>query len=318
MKAASSYDLITKQRHGDMKSQAVPFRHLNNYVKKVLIQEALDQVKGRYPQLSDAVVLDLASGRGGDIGKWLYMKSPAINAAEVSSATKALTTTYYECYDISDEAVAEAQRRCNILTSNSPISTFHASFFVADCFSEDFLKCTLRESSHFGKFHIVSIQFAFHYACRSEEAMQTLLESISSALVPGGVVILTTVNQDELSGRVGSNRLGNSLFQIKLVADMAELSASYEKDKEFLLPLGTKYHFNLDGFVDCEEYVVPSKILENTASKVGLQKLKSHSRPFLDFLNDYRQSWKNNKGNTLSNDEVELVTIYCSFLFIKE
>ncbi|CCW59909.1 unnamed protein product [Phytomonas sp. EM1] len=301
-----------------MHSQEVPYRHFNNYVKKVLIQEALDHVKGRFPELTDVAVLDLASGRGGDIGKWFYMKSPSISDVDSSAATKALTTTTYECYDVSDEAVAEARRRCDAMVSTSSTSTFHASFFVADCFSAGFLKRTLRESPYFGKFHIVSIQFAFHYACRSEEAIEMLLESISSALVPGGVVLLTTVSQDELSERVWGNRFGNSLFTIKLATDVPEWSAPREGDKKFLLPLGTKYHFKLEGFVDCEEYVVPLEVVEKVARRVGLQKLASHSQPFLNFFNDYRKSWKKNKGNRLSADEVELVTLYCSLFFIKE
>lgn len=310
--AAVSYNNVARKRDGDMSSKDVPYRHFNNHVKKTLIQASLDAVKKESPSLTGVNVLDIASGRGGDIGKWLYMQSPKL-CKETSHLPRAsvLKATHYEGFDVSAESVAEAQHRYDTFGSGIECT---ASFSVADCFSFSFLD-TLRQHPRFGKFNMVSIQFALHYACGDEALLGDLLATVAESLAVGGVFLVTTVNPAELARRVASGDLSNSLYKIVLASDTPEWR---EVDGQQLLATGTQYHFQLDGFVDCPEYVVPLDYIADCCSKHGLESHPQLSMPFCAFLPEYEASWHNNKGNVLSAEERALVTLYHALFYVKK
>ncbi|CAJ1035745.1 mRNA capping enzyme, putative [Leishmania lindenbergi] len=313
--AAAAYDDVTRKRKDDWSSQQVAFRHFNNFVKKTLIQFSLDRVLANVAASASegAAVLDIASGRGGDIGKWFYMQSSAQGDARAPSCS--LHTTVYDCYDISPECISEAERRCKemIATMERP-SRCCASFTVADCFSESFLRGTLPSSPHFGRYNIVSIQFAFHYACRSLDLVRDVFSAVSSALAPGGVVLITTVDLATLSKRAAEGMMGNELYSITFPNPPEYTTVS---DGSTLLVTGTEYHFRLEGFVDCPEYVVPYDAVVQIASEAQLCLCESMSKPFSEFVPHYSANWKANRGNRLSQAELELVTLYRTLCFEK-
>lgn len=314
--AASSYDAVTRRRQGDLSSKEVPYRHFNNYVKKSLIQFALDSVHRSHPEQTGAAVLDLASGRGGDVGKWLFMRSPQHGTAASSSVV--LHATYYECYDISPESINEAQRR---FESFSGQHDCEASFHVADCFSSAFLTTDLRQSAYYGRFAVVSVQFAFHYACKDDESIRQLMEAVAGALEPGGVFIATTVDHEALSHCVKEGKCENSLYHIQLESTpLWECCGEGASTSEVLLQTGTRYHFRLEGFVDCPEYVVPLTLVRDCAGANGMSECTAMSRPFNEFLREYQADWKKHKGNgpKITPAERELVTLYRTMCFIKQ
>lgn len=310
--ASSSYDNIARARKGDINSQRVAFRHFNNYVKKVIIQYALDIAAPLTYPVNEAAVLDLASGRGGDLGKWLFMQSPPFGDGRFSNDIVRIGC--YDCYDISPECIREANSRFQETLSKRANLTCRASFTVADCFSADFLSRTLPGSPYFGHYHIISIQFAFHYACHSRESMRRLLQAVSAALVPSGILIITTVDEHALATRVRANALENSLFRIRF-----DNPPEFEEREsgEFLLKAGTEYHFKLEGFVDCPEYVVPRTDVLVEAAAVKLFLCENMSRPFEEFIPAYASDPRKNKGNMLSDVEIELVTLYMTLCFQK-
>lgn len=54
--ASASYDAVTRQRSGDMRSKQIPFRHFCNYVKKKLIQYVLDELSTTHSQSTPMTV----------------------------------------------------------------------------------------------------------------------------------------------------------------------------------------------------------------------------------------------------------------------
>lgn len=311
--AAISYSEVTRNRKDDMRSKEVPFRHFNNYIKKMLIQFALDTCRQNANHTAGVSVLDLGSGRGGDIGKWLYSQSPALGVSTAKlPRSEVVRTSYYEGYDISSECIAEAQRRYDSFDMPEKCP---ATFSVADCFTEQFLRLDLRKSPHFGMFDIVSVQFAFHYACRSRKSIRSVMEGIAAALKKGGVVIITTVDYRELSKRVCCQQMSNSLYSLSLT-DTPKWESG--PGGEQLLTLGTEYHFQLDGFVNCSEFVVPLPFVYDDAIECGLRECSNMSGPFERFLPSYESNWKLSKGNKLSGDERELVTLYRTLCFEKQ
>ncbi|KAH9581932.1 mRNA (guanine-N(7))-methyltransferase domain [Trypanosoma melophagium] len=306
-RTATSYDEIARKRAGDLSSKETPFRFFNNYVKKTLIQFALDHIK-RETSSRDAIVLDLASGRGGDMGKWLHSQSPELNFATAKLPRERLVkTAFLECHDISPECVAESQKRYDKLASGVECKCV---FAVSDCFSEEFLCHQLPSSDHYGKFNVVSIQFAFHYACDSLERIDMLMAAIAGALCPGGVFIATTVDDEILAERVRENKMEyKGLFALQ-----------FDTEPQWdgtLLSVGTKYRFALDGFVDCDEYVVPLSYVRQRAKHYDMEEVVEFSKPFQSFYADYKSDSSKNKGLYLVRGEMELATLYRSLCFQK-
>ncbi|KAG5463842.1 hypothetical protein LSCM1_00013 [Leishmania martiniquensis] len=314
--AAVAYDDVTRKRKDDRSSQQVAFRHFNNFVKKRLIQFSLDSAlaSAAASPAEGAAVLDLASGRGGDLGKWLFMQSPAQNDPRAPSDT--LHTSFYDCYDVSVECINEAERRWKeMVAAMERPPRCCASFTVADCFTESFLRHTLPTSPHFGRYSVVTIQFAFHYACKSLHLVREVFSAVSRALAPGGVVLITTVDITMLSKRVAEGMMGNELYRIAF-PDPPEYAVA--SDGSTVLVTGTGYHFHLEGFVDCLEYVVPYDAVVQIASESQLRLCELMSKPFSEFVPDYSANWKANKGNKLSQAELELVTLYRTLCFQKQ
>ncbi|KPI84489.1 putative mRNA capping methyltransferase [Leptomonas seymouri] len=314
--AAVSYDDVTRQRKDDRSSQQVAFRHFNNFVKKLLIQFALDHLAtSGAAKEGSAAVLDIASGRGGDVGKWVYSQSRVQRGGQPAVAPVVKTSTY-NCYDVSAECIREAERRFTELGSGSgkPLAC-SASFSVADCFADTFLKQTLPSSPMFGHYHVVTIQFAFHYACQSPALIRDVLSAVSNALVPGGVVLITTVDADVLSQRAVEGKLSNELYKISF-PEPPRFEATATGTKQ-LAPC-TRYHFKLEGFVDCAEYVVSMEMVSGIAKELHLNVCDAVTKPFSRFVDEYASNWKLNKGNKLSPSEYELVTLYRSLCFEKQ
>lgn len=298
---ALAYDSVTRCQDGDMSSSKTPFRAFNNYVKKNLIQIALDTVRKGNSTLQNAAVLDLASGRGGDIGKWFFSKSATLPELRVS---------HYHCFDISPESVKEAERRYLSFSG----SEVQATFEVADCFSDTFLEERLPLLPHCRQYSVVSIQFALHYACDTEAHIEKVIKAISESLQDGGVFIATTVDEDSLSSYVRQNKK-NSLFTIQLNEPVEWVCPFGSKNPR--LKIGMKYHFQLEGLVDSPEYVVPIMMVRKYASIYGLVELPEASKSFDAFFADYTTSWNNTRRLELSEDEKALIHLYCSLCFVK-
>lgn len=298
--AAQSYDVVTRAKKGDMSSQRTAFRHFNNFIKKLLIQFALDTIHEKNGP-TRVKVLDLACGRGGDLGKWMFSESPAINVpCRKSGQVDPTYVGYYSGFDVSPECVAESQRRYAQLEKKGD-----ADFAVADCFGETFVLSDVRQVKHYGCFDVVSIQFAFHYACYNEDIIDRLLRAVSDALKEGGVFIVTTVDLDELARRLGdATTYHGALFQIDLESPAPVQACS-------------KYIFKLEGFVDCPEYAVPAEHVVQRCAEHGLREIPAYSKKFSAFLPEYTKNSRINKGNVLSADEIDLVTLYRTFCFVK-
>ncbi|KEG13445.1 putative mRNA capping methyltransferase [Trypanosoma grayi] len=306
-RAADSYNEVARRRTGDLSSKETPFRFFSNYVKKCLIQFALDHIKHKAGR-RNALVLDLASGRGGDIGKWLHSQSPELSFATKNLPPERLVrAAFLECHDVSPECVAAAQKRYSEFSSSAVCKCV---FTVSDCFSEEFLRSQLLMSEHYGKYDIVSIQFAFHYACDTLERIDMLLGAIAGALATEGVFIATTVDEETLSQRVREKRTEcGGLFAISF-----DSKPLWEGEK---LAVGTKYRFALDGFVDCDEYVVPMAYVRERARHYGMEEVVEFSKPFRSFYADYKGDSSKNKGMYLVRGEMDLATLYRSLCFRK-
>ena len=211
-------------------------RCLNNFVKSTLIQTLTKK---------DDRVMDLACGKGGDLGKF--------KKAEIG---------YYCGIDIALESV----RRDAIQRYNKGDYTFPATFIAGDAFVHD-LEDVLGEKVN-GLFDVVSCQFAIHYSFSTEKRARKAFENISKALRPGGHFVGTTVDSNVLVRNLRQTDgllFGNDVIEVNFDEKHCK--------KEFLPPgFGIEYSFTLeDAVTDCKESLVPFVTFAELAKEYDLE-----------------------------------------------
>lgn len=179
-------------------------RSLNNWIKSTLIQK-FSVPENPVPKLK---VLDMACGKGGDLGKW--RKAPQVPAL------------YVGC-DIASKSIEQAQDRYNEDTSRGARyqrgPQMHAEFYVHDTFGKTLNDIRILREVGFdpnagpgpniiqggmtsGGFDVVSMMFALHYSFETEKLARGMLSNVSGALVKGGHFIGVMPNSDVISANV--------------------------------------------------------------------------------------------------------------------
>lgn len=198
--------------------------------------------------------------------------------------------------------------------------------------------------SHVDEVNIVSIQFAFHYACFSKDNLSKVLKGIASLLkrngCGAGIALITTVDAKELSKRLikayneqlpgkATVEYSSKLFTITAATDVVEAAvhedlARNSNEAGFVdpaacnicLPLGTMYKFKLESLVDCEEFVIPSDVLIAAAEAEGL-KLAS-SKPFNHWMGEFSSNKKVKQQlgeGDITTGDLDLIDLYRSYVF---
>jgi mRNA (guanine-N7-)-methyltransferase len=232
----SSYDLGAQRRttvKQRQRSEIIHLRHFNNWVKSVLIDRFCPQP---HPH-----VFDCACGKGGDIPKW---KLKSVNSYVFADRSSKSLTAAYEKF----------------LTLDTPC---RSRFLFGDIFGTD-ISPFISDLS----FHLVSCQFALHYAFRTEENARQAVRNLCSRLLPGGHVILTIPNAARI------------VKQFRQVPDQHTISISISEssampictiqrhfDLDRIPPFGAEYLFWLKGSVEAvtdggvAEYLVHPGVL---------------------------------------------------------
>jgi mRNA (guanine-N7-)-methyltransferase len=138
------------ERH---KSFYYSLRRFHNWIKRKLIVKYLSKVDN---------LLDLASGKGGDLNKW-------IDAG----------IGHVEGYDIDIPSVIEAKRRLANTDTKATTVEYHV---------QDLSKHIITEYGN-ERFDAVTSMFAFHYFFESAASLMTILETLEHNLKEGGYFI---------------------------------------------------------------------------------------------------------------------------------
>lgn len=128
-------------------------RKFHNYIKKYFLDKYTDK---------PSKLLDLASGKGGDLNKWKSNK----NIKSVLG------------YDIDKPSVLEARKRLKELKIKKSIK-----FYIKDLGKES-IDCKEKND-------IITSHFAFHYFFKSSKTLKTILKSIENCSKNGTILILT-------------------------------------------------------------------------------------------------------------------------------
>lgn len=311
-------------------SRILYMRNFNNWIKGMLISEYFnkqDKVHG-----SSSRVLDICCGKGGDLMKWMKAN-----------------VRHVICADLAETSIEQCQHRYNEILNRSSNDRGFDPIFTAEFITADCTKVRLREKYKDPsiQFDLVSCQFALHYSFESLPQAECMMRNVSECLKTGGYFIGTIPDTNDLVSRwqkSDGNTFGNEVYNIEFFCD---------KEKPPLF--GAKYNFQLEGVVNCPEFLVYMPLLTKLAAKYGLElvkferfdkyyeRMKGEGRSLLGLMHaletyppyhgvpllgqptqDYQhavQYMQNLPGHrkigTLSKTEWEVISLYAVFAFKK-
>ncbi|XP_058451910.1 mRNA cap guanine-N7 methyltransferase [Malaya genurostris] len=245
------------------KSNIFYMRNFNNWIKSIIINKYLDIVREKTTRGNPLRVMDMCCGKGGDLLKWLKGN-----------------ITHLICTDIAEVSVEQCEARYKKMRPNND----GGKLFTAEFFTADATLQRLREKYKDVSIdlQLVSCQFAFHYCFESLKQAEFMLKNAAECLKEGGYFIGTIPDANEIMKRQrasGSDSFGNDVYRI-----------SFQCDTEKPPLFGAKYNFQLDGVVDCPEFLVHFPTLIKLARKFGLRLIEK--KRFDELYDESIPTWK--------------------------
>jgi mRNA (guanine-N7-)-methyltransferase len=241
------YDNIGESSRDErQRDPAYPLRAANNAIKATLIS--------RFSV--GATVLDLACGKGGDLGKW------ARNAC-----------TLYLGIDISAECLQSAQQRARRYVQ---METAFQKF--------DLRSMPLPPLHPTHRFSNVTCMFAFHYFWEDEIHVRRVLETVWQNLAPGGRFLLTLPDAEQIQQRSGTR---NATYSIGPISDTGAycftLGDRVQECTEFIVPrdkfenLAIEFDLHVLQYVNFRDFFVTIEPETLTAMRVVTPLLDEHN-----------------------------------------
>lgn len=257
------------------KSSIFFMRNFNNWIKSVLINEYLTKVKAS-SKLGDPLrVLDMCCGKGGDLLKW-----------------EKAGITHLICTDIAEVSIQQCEERYRSMLERAQRNKF-GKLFTAEFFACDSTLRRIREEYKDPsiELNLVSCQFSFHYCFESLKQAECMIRNASECLRTGGYFIGTIPDANDIMKRkrdAEDDSFGNDLYRI-----------TFQCDADDPPLFGAKYNFELDGVVNCPEFLVYFPLLVKLARKFGLQLVMKHR--FEDYFQLHKDSCKGFHSYSMKN-----------------
>ncbi|KNH06810.1 methyltransferase [Perkinsela sp. CCAP 1560/4] len=267
-------------------------RSVNNFLKFVLLSCGFTSLRREagenHKSANGLYLLDLCSGRGGDLMKFKHLNGIRVPNLGQTSLGGVL------CVDGSLLSLGAAASRYSVTSGLSVNSTkkkhwernrnhscgIPARFVHADCCVTD-LQPTYKDFlNEIGKapvpfFDLVSIQFAMHYAFRSETELRRLMENITVLLRPGGILVATLVDEQKVTSKTYTESDSSLIW--KSANDSCKIAVAksfFDTTSENCSLFGRSYCFHLGDVVDGEqEYLVDLQQLLTISSEYGLSEV---------------------------------------------
>ncbi|KAI4464659.1 mrna guanine-7- methyltransferase [Holotrichia oblita] len=249
------------------KSRIFHLRNFHNWIKSILINEYLTKIKDNKKHNEPIRVHDMCCGKGGDLLKWRKGNITHLICSDIASVSLEQCKARYQ--DMKQRSYRE--RHGNLYTTE---------YIIADC-----TRVRLREKYQDPSIELdlVSCQFAFHYSFESLPQAECMIKNAAECLRPGGYFIGTITDANELIARArnsDTNSFGNNVYNVIFDCNIMKPDL-----------FGAKYHFYLDGSVDCPEFLVYFPLFEKLARKYGLKLVKKEK--FRDFYERMKGDGKN-------------------------
>jgi len=229
-------------------------------------------------------LLDLATGRGGDISKWVHAG-----------------LRYVKGYDLSPEEISEARRRLLSYDTKGTTIEFETTDRIG----------SRRFMDPRGPYDVVACMFALQYFYRSQETLDALLENVSMNLREGGYFV----------GTVPDGKRILKFLNKRDVHESPYLRVTRRFQGEPKGPFGNAIDFSLIGTVTeggAPEYLAFFTPFKELAAKHGLLPVVDYDGPPGTFeSDDRREAFKHFKGISDDPDKRNISSIFCAFAFQK-
>ena len=302
------------------KDMAGNLRLFNNITKYYLYENISNLYKNN-TGINDLRLLDLGSGRGGDLSKYIKSEIKKVTAVDLD---KVNITQMNKRYMEMDE----------INKKNLKLEIFHGDFSKllnngdssknVNAKSRDDL-ISKYEQEGFYNYNLVSSQFSIHYAFKDEISVRGFIHNVFNNLRIGGYFFGTTFdgkvifdklkNNNEIIGSYNENE-SNILYKIEKKYDNKDF-LKYGQKIDFTFknissePI-SEYLVNFDYLVNVLKEDYDMVLLDNIELKsIGLEK----SIDSFEYL--YNKSDNENKSFKLQDVEKDLVFKYHYFVFKK-
>ena len=302
------------------KDMAGNLRLFNNITKYYLYENISNLYKNN-TGINDLRLLDLGSGRGGDLSKYIKSEIRKVTAVDLD---KVNITQMNKRYMEMDE----------INKKNLKLEIFHGDFSKllnngdssknVNAKSRDDL-ISKYEQEGFYNYNLVSSQFSIHYAFKDEISVRGFIHNVFNNLRIGGYFFGTTFdgkvifdklkNNNEIIGSYNENE-SNILYKIEKKYDNKDF-LKYGQKIDFTFknissePI-SEYLVNFDYLVNVLKEDYDMVLLDNIELKsIGLEK----SIDSFEYL--YNKSDNENKSFKLQDVEKDLVFKYHYFVFKK-
>lgn len=333
-----------KRNQGDRIASVIyHMRCLNNFVKSMLLQTYVPPDDKRRLR-----VLELGCGKGADLNKLSFAlgKQRGLDYLGTDLAKQSLEQGIERLGDRipanhSYKLVAADLTRCDL--SRSQWMDNGGELDMWDSSSKQWRRQSEVNNPN-APFDFCTMQFAFHYMCKSRQCLDQFLRGVSAVLRERASFVCTTVDSDALLEELAQSPLEN---RVEIKDDQGRLICQVDFSPEVLArmrqPLdvdgedggeGFKYQFKLfDGeseeerAVDAPEYLVVLPLLRRLAEDNGLmltlakKRLGSFAHECFHASEENRKSWArmnvSNVFGSMSPVEWRITNLYQILVFTK-
>ena len=292
------HELVINPNPGEKErkaSEMYRLRRFHNWVKASILKD----VSIIIPYKHNLEILDMASGRGGDIHKYSQMGNVSLVVG----------------FDIDEESVKEANKRAQEAQLETPLYIFK----VLDL-SKNLVYNNMKKMGMEGNFHLVTNFFALHYFFKSQSNLEMLLRNASENLVKGGYFVGTCFDKNHVGTLLHKTEKGS-----KFIGPNYTITKHYENKDLEKSPYGNKISVEMKGTVyfdgktnETIEYLVDFEEMIKLAPKYGLKFVSV--KPFEKLYEIYHIDNIMNKPQNanLSLDHEEKLISYLNVGFIFE
>jgi SAM-dependent methyltransferase len=312
------------------KSATINMQHFHNKIKNI---ELLGAGKALLKSESDIHLLDLATGKGGDLYKWKDNKISNVVGVDL------FNNNIYDSKDGACVRYVEFKKRMEAY-KNEFIPTVH---YLHGDVSKNIKSGEAMKSEHsielqkslwnksdiydtiysVNKFDMVSIQFAIHYMFQEPEKLNGLLQNIKDNLKPDGIFIGCCFDGNSIYNDLYKKALGDSIegysSDNKLIWRIRKQYQNTDKDVlDENSPLGMAIDVYLHSInQSIREYLVSYDYLVRRMSEIDLEPVSTAM--FGDIYHKYKEHPEFKQYlDSMSKDERRLSFYNRLFIFKKK
>jgi SAM-dependent methyltransferase len=236
-------------------------------------------------------LLELCSGKGGDLHKWIYNGIKNVQG-----------------YDISDKNIIECKKRLQSVADK--IKYFNYDFYKLDLNNSSSSKIIYNNNNN-KQFDVVCCQFGLHYFFSSESSFQNIINVLDNCLMNGGYFVVTFMDNGQIDKLFNGENVRYSEQKGEIVYYIEKF---INKDSNY----GNKLKIVLNGNnilgEGSEEYIINFQDFNKKMMERGYECVET------ELFQDLYKSYKNMDGYNLleCEQDISFLNRYCVFKKVKK